>query len=66
MMPFSFKIEIDFGKNRRRKRENVKIHYRDAHFFEQNLCFCPSKPVVLPSKNYGFAPQNLCFYNPKA
>ena len=65
MLPFSFKIEIDFGKNRRRKRENVKIHYREAHFAAPNLCFFASKTMVSLSKTYDFTLQNLCFRNPK-
>ncbi len=66
MVTFSFKIETDLGQNRGWKRENVKIHYCDARFDAQNLCFHASKPMVLPPETYGFAPQNLCFYNPKA
>ena len=66
MVTFSFKIETDLGQNRGWKRENVKIHYCDACFDAQNLCFYPSKTMVSLSKNYGFAPQKLCFSNPKA
>ena len=65
MLPFSFKIEMEFGQNRHWKRKNVKNHYHHAHFAAQNLCFYPSKTMVSLPKNYGFAPQNLCFYNPK-
>jgi len=65
MLPFSHKIEIDLGENRHRKGENVKNHYRDAHFDAQNLCFYASKTMVLLPKNYGFTLRNLCFCNPK-
>jgi hypothetical protein len=66
MLAFSFKIEIDSGQEWCWKCKNAKIHYCDACFDAQNLCFYPSKPMVSLFKNYGFAPQKLCFSNPKA
>ena len=69
MLPFFFEIEMSFGKNGRCKRENVKIHYRSAHFGAQTyaftlqkLWFYTSKPMVLHLKNYVFAIQKHRFY----
>ncbi len=65
MSAFFFETETDFVKNEHYKRGNVKNHYHEAHFALQNLCFYPSKNMVSLPNNYGFAPQKLCFCNPK-
>ncbi len=65
MLPFPLKIGIHFAQNGHWKRENVKIHYREAHFAAPNLCFFASKTMVSLSKTYDFTLQNLCFRNPK-
>ena len=62
LLPFSFRIEMDFGQNGRRKRKNIKILYRNTLFDIQNLCFNPAKPMFSLPKNYVFATQNLCFF----
>ena len=57
LLPFFLKIEMEFRQNGRWKSKNVRIHYRNAHFAAQNLCFYPSKPMVSLLKTYGFTPQ---------